>query len=153
MKNTSGKSSVIFSISGSLLSLASLLIFMIIPNSQLANGIEYSGTDALWVLVLSPLFSLIGSGLFIFSFLKDFDEWSNTMSKPLVVGMTILLGCMSAFNFILYLSYFISQVELGFVAPYTGLIYHKLLTAAIVVTIHHFIFTAISTIAFIRKSK
>ena len=151
MQKSNRNSLVAFSLSGSLLSLAALLIFIFIPTSNLANSIEYSGTDAIWVLALCPAASLIGAVLFMLTFLKNFDEWTNTMSKPLVVGMTILLGCMSLFNVVLYLSYFISQVELGFVAPYTGLIYDKLLTAAIVVTVHHFIFTAISVIAYKRS--
>ena len=153
MKKTSEKSSVILSFTGAVLSLAALLIFVIIPTSKLANGIEYSGTDALWVLVLSPLFSLAGSALFITSFLKNFSTWADTMSKPLVKGMIILLSCMSAFNFIYYLSYFISQVELGFVAPYTGLIYDKLFVAAVAVTIHQFFFSVLALIAKIRNNK
>ena len=151
MKKSNRKSLVVFSLSGSILSLASLLIYMLIPTSNLANGIEYSGTDALWVLAASPIAAIVGGVLFMLTFVKNFDEWINTMSKPLVIGMTTLLGCMSLFNIALYCSYFFSQVELGFVAPYTGLIYDKLLTAAIVVTIHHFIFTAISIIAYKRS--
>ncbi len=153
MNKTGGKSSVILSFSGAFLSLAALLIFVIIPTSKLANGIEYSGTDALWVLVLSPLFSFVGSAMFIASFLKKFSEWTDTMSKPLVTGMIILLSCLSAFNFIFYLSYFISQIELGFVAPYTGLIYDKLIIAAVAVTIHQFFFSVLALIAKIRDNK
>ena len=153
MNKSGSKSAVIMAFSGALLSLAALLIFIFVPTSQLANGIEYAGTDALWVLAVSPIASLLGAVLFVLSFVKNFDEWFSTMSKPLVLSMTILLSMMSLFNFGLYLSYFISQVDLGFVAPYTGLIYDKLLTVAIVVTFHQFFFSAISLIAEIRKSK
>lgn len=153
MKNSKGISSVIISFTGSLLSLAALLIYIIIPTSQLANGIEHSGTDALWVLALAPAGALVGSALFLFSFLKDYRQWVDTMSKPLIIGMATLLGCMSLFNVALYLSYFIAQCELGFVAPYTGLVYDVLRPAAVAVTVTHFIFSVICTIGALRKSK
>lgn len=153
MNKAKGKSSAVMAFIGALLSLAALLIFIFIPTSQLANGIEHSGSDALWVLALSPAASLVGGLLFILSFVRNINEWIDTMSKPLVTGMITLLALLSLFNLGLYLSYFIFQVDLGFVAPYTGLIYENLLTAAIAVTFHHFIFSVISLIAGIRKCK
>ena len=146
-------SSVILSFSGSLLSLAALLVYVILPTSQLANGIEYSGTDAVWVLAIVPVASLVGAVLFVSSFIKNFNEWVSTMSRPLVTGMITLLGCMSAACFINYLSYFVTQVQLGFVAPYTGLVYEDFITVAVVVVIHQFLFSVLSTIAYIRSSK
>ena len=68
--------------------LAALLIFMILPTSQLANGIEHSAKDALWVLVLSPIASLVAAVSFTAIFIKDSDTWSKLSTETIVKAVT-----------------------------------------------------------------
>ena len=131
--------------------IVALLIFLMLPTSQLANGIEHSAKDALWVLVASPVFALVSSVCFILVFIKDINTWSNLLSKPIV---TAIIGLSSAFglvNFIIYLSYTVQQFSLGFVAPFGGTVYELLAVAAVVIVALNFIFSAIVTIATLRN--
>ena len=131
--------------------IVALLIFLMLPTSQLANGIEHSAKDALWVLAASPVFALVAAVCFVLVFIKDIDTWSNLLSKPIV---TAIIGLSSAFglvNFIIYLTYTVQQFSLGFVAPFGGTVYELLSVAAIVIVVLNFIFSAIITIATLRN--
>ena len=133
--------------------LAALLIFLLLPTSQLANGIEHSAKDALWVLTCSPILSLLGTVSFVSIFLKDNMAWSNLLSKPIVTGITGISLVFGLLNFATYLSYTATQFSLGFVAPYSDTIYEYLAWAATVTVILNFIFSAVIIIATKRHSK
>lgn len=133
--------------------LAALLVFMILPTSQLANGIEHSAKDALWVLVLSPIASLVAAVSFTAIFVKDSDTWSKLSSETIVKAVTGLSAVFGLFNFIVYLRYTIDQFSLGFVAPYAGTSYEILAVAAAVIVALNFIFSAVVIIATKRHSK
>lgn len=145
------KSTIILSFAGSLLSLAALLIFMLLPTSDFANSVDHSAKDALMVFILAPVLSLVGSVSFIYAIVKDFRVWSNALAEPLVKGLTALYGAMSLFNIALYFSYLFEQFSLGFVAPYSGTVYEYLAVIAAIFVILKFFFTAIVTIAVSRK--
>lgn len=129
---------------GAVLSVAALLIFIILPESELANGIQYSGKDALWVLVLAPVFSLAGAINFLYAFLKDKKIWCEAFSKNIVTGAAFVLGAMMVFNFAVYTSYLIMQFDLGFVAPYDGTVYDSLQYIVGVFTVLQVLFSALS---------
>ena len=138
---------------GSVLALVALLIFLLLPTSDLANSIEHSAKDALWVLVFAPVASLIGSALLVFTFYKDKKVWSNLLAEPIVVGLSGLFAALGIFNFATYLSYTITQFSLGFVAPFSGTTYEFLAVAATMIVILHFIFSILVTMAVARSKK
>ena len=74
MLKTNRKSSVILSVVGSLLSLGALLIFMLLPTSEFANSVYHSAKDALYVFLLSPVLSFIGSAFILGAYIKDFKN-------------------------------------------------------------------------------
>ena len=131
--------------------LGALLIFLLLPTSQLANGIEYSGKDALWVLVLSPVLSLAGTVSFISVFVKDGKTWNELLCKPIVSGAIALSGAFGLLNFATYISYTLQQFSLGFVAPYDGTAFEYLAVAATVTVVLNFLCSAFVSIATVRN--
>ena len=99
------KLTIVLAYAGALLALAALLIFKILPTSELANGIQYSGTDALWVLVACPVLAVLGAVCFMASFLKDYKIWLGYLSEPIVKGATIACAIIFAINLFVYFSY------------------------------------------------
>lgn len=142
---------VTLAFAGAVLSLAALLIYIILPGSELANGIQYSGKQALGVLALTPIFSFVGALNFMYAFLKDHKVWTDILSKPIVISSTVILSVLMIFNFAVYLSCFLTQFKLGFVAPYDGTVYETLEILLIVVTTLQFIFSAFSIAATIKN--
>ena len=145
--------SVLLSVVGSALAVAALLIFLLLPTSQLANGIEYSGKDALWVLMIAPIASILGSVSVIVAFMKDCKVWEKDLTGGIVVSIAALLTGFGLLNFATYLSYTIQQFSLGFVAPYNNTAYEFLAVAAIASTVIHVFFTAFTIIAVSRSNK
>lgn len=144
---------IIFSFLGLILSLAGVLIYIILPSSELANGIQYSGADALRVLLISPVLLLIGGMLFIFALLSDIKNWKNTISDVAIYVTDGALIATVIFNFAVSLSLFLVQNSLGFVAPYTGLKYEFFAVVMIVFLIWQFILSALIAIETVRESK
>lgn len=135
---------IIMALSGAVLSVAAFIIFTVLPSSELANGIQYSGTDALWVLALTPAFSLVGAANFLYAFLKNHKLWSRILSKTIVLSASLILGAMMIFNFAVYAAYFFDQFKLGFVAPFGGTVYESLQIIVGVFTVLQLLFGALS---------
>ena len=151
MSKINKKAVVTFAFIGSAFSLAALLIFMLLPTSEIANGIQYSGKDALWILILSPVFSFIGAISFMFAFLKDYKLWKGYLTNFALFGFLAVSAVLLVSNFSVYLTYLISQFDLGFVAPYTGTVFDKLEILVIIVTVLQF--TVATLIAVKAKNK
>ncbi len=144
---------VIFAVSGSVLSLVGVLIFNLLPVSELANGIQYSGQDALWVLALSPILLFVGGAGFVASLFMDMKNWKKTLSDVAIYIAIASFAAAVIFNFAVSLSYFIMQFSLGFVAPFDGLIYESFAIVMIVFVIWQFLFSALTVAEVIRESK
>ena len=144
---------VLLSVVGSALAVVALLIFMLLPTSQLANGIEYSGQDALWVLTVAPVASIIGSICCIIAFIKDCKVWEKNLTDGIIISITGLITGFGLLNFVTYLLYTIQQFSLGFVAPYENTVYEFLAVAAVASTLIHVFFTAFTVIAVSRNNK
>ena len=145
---------IVLAFAGSLLSLAALLIFNLLPSSQLANGVEHAATDAIWVLAASPVLFLLGGMVFMSAYLKDFKAWKDFLSGAMVKGATGLFAIACIYNVVVSLMYFLSQYKLGFVAPFDGTVYGDVLVIIMtVVTIAQFIFSILGTAAVLRNSK
>lgn len=144
---------VIFALLGSVLSLAGVLIYNLLPFSEIANGIQYSATDALWVLALSPALLFLGGVSFIFAFFKDKKNWEGTLPDAAIYSFTAIFTAAVIINFAVSLSYFISQYDLGFVAPFTGLVYETFAVVMIIFAIWQFLFTALTVAECAREIK
>ena len=144
---------VLLSVLGSAFAVAALLVFMLLPTSQFANGIEHSGEDALLLLVAAPVASILGSLGVITAFIKDCKVWEKNLTGGIVVSITALLTGFALLNFVTYLKYTIQQFSLGFVAPYDNTVYEFLAVAAVASTVIHVFFTAFTVIAVSRNNK
>lgn len=146
------KTTLILSFSGSLFSLAALLIFMLLPTSDFANSIEHSAKDALMLFVLSPICSFIGSASFIFAGAKDYSAWVKfTEDKPLVLGLISIFAAFSAYEIILFTAYVAEQFSLGFVAPFNGTVYENLAVVATVFVALKLVGSVLLSIAAVRN--
>ena len=153
MLKINGKLSVILTYAGSLLFLGALLIYTILPTSELANSIEYSGTDALWILATCPVLALIGTVCFMAALVKDLKAWQSYISKELFTGAAAGIAVGLVAGFAMYLSNFLTQLSLGFVAPFTGTIYETYAVILTMITIDMFILSTFAAIAIKRNNK
>lgn len=146
------KTTILLAYAGSIISLVGLLIFVLLPTSDLANSIEHSAKDALMVFILSPVCALIGSLAFIFATAKDFKVWVKfTEYKSLVTALTALFAAFSIYEIAFFTSYLAEQFSLGFVAPYSGTIYDTLAFVAIIFVALKFVASTFLSIAVIRN--
>lgn len=142
---------ILLTLIGAFAALAAVLVFVLLPTSEIANGIQYSGQDAIWVLAIAPIASIISTLSFVFAYQKDYKIWCDLLSKPVVTGARGLFAVLNIFNLAVYLTYFTKQISLGFVAPYDGTGYEYLAVVAIVIVVIMFLLTALSSIAVIRN--
>ena len=146
------KSTVLLSFTGTLLSLAALLIFMILPTSDFANSIDRPAKDALMVLLASPVLALLGTFSLTFAFVKDFKAWADFIClKPIAVTVSAFLAVLGIYNIGMYSAYLSDLFSLGFVAPYSGTVYEYLAFVAVVFVVLEFVFSTLISIAAIRN--
>lgn len=150
MLKANRKFTVILSFVGSFISLAALLIFMLLPSSDFANSVYRPSTDALYLFMVTPVLSLIGSAFNLCAFIKNFKALSLSLTKPIVWCGIALYAAIAVFNTVLYLSYTIKQFSLGFVAPFGGTVYESLAVIAAVGVFHQF-FLSVMTAASNKK--
>lgn len=153
MKNINKAKTITLAYLGAILSFVGILIFMLLPNSDFTNSVNHSGMDAVKVLTLSPVCVLLGGAIFMFAFLKDYKIWNNFLSDTITKGATIFFIVAVIFNLAVTISFYASQLSLGFVSPFDGLIYESLSIISIVITILQLIFSTLATAAIIRNSK
>lgn len=153
MKNIKKTQTITLAFLGAVLSLIGVLIFAILPSSGFANDVARPAMDAVWVLLASPITTLIGSVIFMIAFLQSFKGWNDFLSGGIVYGATAIFTCTSIFNIAVTACYFVSQYKFGFVAPFDGLVYESLAIICFVIVILQFAFSALATWAIIRNSK
>ena len=153
MLKINGKLTVLLAYAGSILFLGALLIYTILPTSELANGLQYSGTDALWVLAASPVLAIAGAACFIASLAKDFKTWQKFIAKELITGALAGISVCLIASVAMYISNFATQFSLGFVAPFTGTVYETYAIILTIVTINMFILSTVAAIAIKRNNK
>ena len=153
MLKINGKLTVLLAYSGSVLSLGALLIYTILPSSELANGLQYSGTDALWVLAFSPVLALAGAACFTASLAKDYKTWQSFIAKDLITGALIATVVCLIASVAIYIYNFTTQFSLGFVAPFKGTVFETYAFILTLVTIDMFILSTFTAIAVKRNNK
>lgn len=147
MQKINGKKTVVLTFSALIFAVIALLVFMLLPTSELANGISYSAKSAIYVLAVSPVASLISFGLYMLALIKGYNSWCDAFSKPCVNGLAALFAVFAVFNLAVFSAYFFLQVSLGFVAPYGGTVYEYLAIVAMFATVNFTLLTVFSSIA------
>ena len=153
MHKFDGRRTIILSAISTLFSLISLLIFLLLPFSEIANSIEYSSKIAIGILAASPLFAAVASAGFVCIFLKNRNNWSDFFPGEMLTASTVAVVLVEISNLVIYLKFFISQLSMGFVAPYTGTIYDNLAVVVTMFMIYKLIFTALVIVAVRRDKK
>lgn len=124
-KNNGG---LIFTVVSVICSLVSVLVYRFLPESNLANGIEHSGMDAVYALIASPVFAFLALAFFAVGCIKLHKALTHTFPKLAVIGTFAVISLGLVFNFISSLLYLLKQNKLGFVAPVDGTVWDTLLT-------------------------
>lgn len=117
---------------GMLLSIVADVIYWYIPVSDLANGIEHSGMDAVYVLFAGGVLGVIALGVYIAGSFIDKAIVSNSVVQKIIFGIsaaTLLITAVINFAFAIYCS------SLGFVAPVTSTVWYGLGILSTVATV------------------
>ncbi len=100
--------------------LASYLFYVLVPSSELANGLEHPGITAVYVLTASPVLAVVTLILLVVTFFLNKDYISNLVSKPAAVTGFAVLSLMVAVSVYFTVSFVTLQYKLGFAAPIYG---------------------------------
>lgn len=117
---------------GILLSIIADIIYWYIPVSDLANGIEHSGMDAVYVLFGGGVCAVVALGIYIAGSFIDKAIVSNSVVQKIIFGLsvaTLLVTAAVNFAFAIYSS------SLGFVAPVTSTVWYDLGIVSTVTTV------------------
>ncbi len=143
---------VLFNAVSFVFALIGTLIYQLIPVSDLANGIEHSPKDALYILLLSPIAFLVATIFFVLIF-KDFKLLQAFIDKVVLIPVFFVGAASLAFSFISSLMFTIDQFKLGFVAPADGTKWATIGTVIIVLTVILFLINAATVYTFKIRSK
>ena len=149
--NLNKKSLMALLTTGSVLSAIAWFIFAFLPTSELANSIDFSAKTAIFVLAVSPITAILGLVSFVYALIKSCNYWCDYACEQVVIAMGGFFVLMNICNVAVYISYFISQVSLGFVAPYGGTVFENLAIMAVIFTAYNILLTVLSTIALKRN--
>lgn len=128
-KHNCGAAYIASASAGIVLTAVAVFLYMYVPVSELANGIEHSGKDALYLLAVSPVCALISAVAYTVGGLTD-----KALVKNSVVQLVIFIVSALLLLFICGTSaaMFFEQLSLGFVAPTDGTVWSALGTANII---------------------
>lgn len=131
-----------FSFLGLILITASYLIYTVIPQSDLANSIDRSGMDAVYVLTLSPVFALLAVILLAVSYFTEKKYIESIIPAPIAICTYAVTGISAVISVVFSVMFVISQYGLGFTAPIDGTVWESRASAILISCIIHLIFTA-----------
>lgn len=120
--------------------LIGMLIYKLIPVSDLANGIEHSPKDALYALLISPIAFFTAAFLFGLIF-KDFKLLQERIDKAILIPVGLIGEGSLIFSFISTLVFCVDEFKLGFVAPVDGTVWATIGTVITVFTVVFFLIT------------
>lgn len=133
------------------------IIYISIPTSDLANSIEHSGMDAVYVLTVSPVAAILALIFFILSYVLNRDYLNSLLSKPVATVGYAVLTIMILISAIFSVSFVASQYSLGFTAPINGTVWHSYSIFILISCIINLIALILLTLAMIgiisKKSK
>jgi len=100
--------------------LASYLIYVLVPSSELANGLEHPGITAVYVLTLSPVLAVVTLILLAVTFVLNKDYFATLVPKAVTVMTFAVLSLLVAVSIYFTVSFVALQYKLGFAAPIYG---------------------------------
>ena len=131
-ENTTKNSKQLFSVktlilglSSWILLLASYLTYTIIPVSDLANSVDRSGMDAVYVLTAAPVFAAISLILLALTMLLNKDYLFKLTDKKIILTAFGINAIMTIISLIFSIIFVVSQYDLGFTAPIDGTVYES----------------------------
>ncbi len=131
-KHNCGAAYIATASAGILLVAVSVFLYKYVPVSDIANSIEHSAKDGLYLLAVSPLSALVAFIAYLVGGLTD-----KALVKNSVVQLVIFIVSAVLLAFICGTSaaLFFSQLSLGFVAPPDGTVWSTLGTVNIVAAV------------------
>ncbi|MBE6774625.1 MAG: hypothetical protein E7543_00345 [Ruminococcaceae bacterium] len=123
VKQNCGAAYMVTAILGLVLLAVSVFMYKFVPVSDIANSIEHSGKDALYLLALSPVCALVAAVAYIVGGLTD-----KALVKNSVVQLVIFIvsAVLSVFVCATSAAMFFDQLSLGFVAPLGDTVWNTL---------------------------
>lgn len=100
-----------------ILILAAYLVYTIVPSSELANSIEHSGMDAVYVLTAAPILSFSALVLSVLSYALNRKYLNELLSKQIAFAGCAVITFMLLLCTYFSISFVVSQYQLGFTAP------------------------------------
>lgn len=104
-------------------SFASLLVHVLIPQSDWANSVTRPASHGLYALLVSPVLAAAALLLFCLAYLRQIGAFTKTYKPALCYGIFGLVGLGLVFNLISSIAFTASQFSLGFAAPVGGTIW------------------------------
>ncbi len=103
-----------------LLLLASYLIYTVVPVSELANSVEHSGMDAVYLLTASPVAAFISLVLLMVAFIPNKKYLTELLTKKVTICAFLVASLLIVISFIFSVLFVVSQYKIGFTAPFDG---------------------------------
>lgn len=129
-----------------LLLLASYLIYTIVPVSDLANSVEHSGMDAVYLLTVSPVAAFVSLTLLVIAFIINKQYLTELLTKKVTITAFAVTALLILISFILSVLFVISQYQIGFTAPFGGTKWESYNTFILVSCIIEFISLVLLTL-------
>ena len=133
-------------------SFASLLIYVLIPQSDLANSVTRPASHGLYALLVSPVLAAAALLLFCLAYIRHIGAFTKTYKPTLCYGAFGLVGLGLVFNLISSVAFTASQFSLGFAAPVDGTVWETLAVFTAVFSVLNLTY-AILTVTAKRKLK
>lgn len=101
-----------------LFSLAAYLIYTLVPVSDIANSVEHSGMDAVYILTASPVCAFIALISLCLALIFNFKQLGNNKSSKLILSLSAILPvAFSVASAVFCTMFTVSQYQLGFTSP------------------------------------
>lgn len=99
---------------------ASYLVYILVPVSDLANSIEHSGMDAVYLLTVSPILALVSLALLLSAYVINKQYLNKLLSVQVAVAAFSVNLLFVAVSLIFSVLFVVSQYQIGFTAPLNG---------------------------------
>ncbi len=132
VKQNCGAAYMVTASAGLVLIIVSIFLYKYVPVSDVANGIEHSAKDGLYLLAGSPVCALVSLIAYIVGGLTD-----KALVKNSVVQLVIFIvsAVCLAFVSVTSAAMFFEQLSLGFVAPLDNTVWSTLGTVNIIAAV------------------
>ncbi len=126
---------------------ASYLIYTTVPVSDIANSVEHSGMDAVYILISSPVCAFVSLVLLLVTFIINFKHMIQQKFKVLYISEFALLSIFVLVSTVFSVMFVVSQFKLGFTAPINDTVWHTYSKFILANVILQFLFALISVLS------